>query len=809
MKNFAIKKWPRFVSTCLLPMVLFMGSNVALAADTDDDGVLDTFVNQLSLGGLYACALDAVGMHCWGFNGTGQTDVPVLVHPVAMATGGAHACAIDDAGVSCWGDDFYGQTSTVPAMVNPVAIDAGADHTCALDSSGVHCWGFSGNGATTVPALSNPIAINAGNYFSCALDDTGMHCWGSNVYGQTTVPALVNPVAMSAGYYHVCALDDNGVNCWGDNYEGQSTVPSLTNPVAISAGWYHTCALDDNGVHCWGKNDDGQTTVPPLTNPVFVAAGGYNTCAIDDNGLHCWGFDNLGITTPPNLSSRDNCTLIANTDQLDTDGDGDGNACDTDDDNDGVLDVNDALPIDPTETVDTDGDNLGDNTDPLLNDASTLNNVPGMTTADKSGTIVAFAGDVNGDSYGDYVIGIPGYDVPVKNAGKMMGAGRAVVISGKNGEELMSINGTSAGDAMGFAVAGGGDLDKDGFDDVLVGAPKAYDSYRIEAGNTTKLYGPDGSRTDIFHSYYTQEKGLAGSAVALSDFDGDGQGDIIIGAPKDDDEDNELIDAGSVEVKFGYPGNYTWMNFYGAVSKAYFGTAVAAGDIDNDGIPDIIIGAPNDDDLSDPAHKVIDAGSVTVYNIDGDLLLKKYGEVAKAYLGKSVAAGDVNNDGYADVLAGAPGDDTPATPSAKKIIDTGSVTVFSGADGSKITKQYGVIAKSGLGNSVASGDVNADGFADIIVGASKDDSPTLPKITKDTGSVFVWSGVDNSRIAALYGAVSKDYFGTSVSAGDVNGDDKEDLIIGIPGKDIPPGVNPKILKDAGAVQVQSGTTLSF
>jgi hypothetical protein len=272
--------------------------------------------------------------------------------------------------------------------------------------------------------------------------------------------------------------------------------------------------------------------------------------------------------------------------------------------------------------------------------------------------------------------------------------------------------------------------------------------------------------------------------------------------PKADEFTQLVVDSGCVLI-LSVDGFNTLDGFCGSTEKVYGGTSVAVGDVNNDGGLDIILGAPYDDDI---ANNLKDAGSVTVYsNNSSDIpLLKKYGTVAKAYLGKSVASGDVNNDGYDDVLAGAPGDDTPAIHDTKKIVDTGSVIVFSGADSSELTKRYGVTAKAGLGNSVAAGDVNGDGNADIIAGASKDDMPAMPKIIKDTGSVSVFDGSSHTLITTLYGDVSKDAFGTAVSAGDVNSDGKADVIIGIPGKDIPPALPIKTIKDSGAVKVVSG-----
>ena len=142
------------------------------------------------------------------------------------------------------------------------------------------------------------------------------------------------------------------------------------------------------------------------------------------------------------------------------------------------------------------------------------------------------------------------------------------------------------------------------------------------------------------------------------------------------------------------------------------------------------------------------------------------------------------------------------------MVDAGSVTVFFADAAKQSVTKYGATAKAGMGNSVATGDVNDDGYADIIAGAAKDDNPAVPKITKDTGSVSIWSGDDYSPIgSALYGSIAKDYFGTAISAGDINSDGKADLIIGIPGFDVPATPTTKTIKDAGVVRVLSGAGL--
>lgn len=465
-------------------------------------------------------------------------------------------------------------------------------------------------------------------------------------------------------------------------------------------------------------------------------------------------------------------------------------------DNDGVADVSDNCPWVPNaRQLDYNDNGVGDACgDPMPMPADIL----GIIKADKTGASVAFAGDFDGDGYGDYVVGIPGYDISaVPTTKAIKNAGRAEVISGKTGMVLAFTNGVAKNDAMGFSVAGNGDIDIDGYDDVVIGAPNAGVT---RTGSVTILYGSaNGTRTPQT-VFGIAAKSHFGASVALGDINDDGDADIVIGAPKDKDAIRGLVGAGSVTVLSG--GSLSQLQkFYGATANAHAGTGVATGKFDAVAGADILIGAPNDDDQ---LNKRIDAGSVSVYNIADSAtpVMKKYGTVAKAYLGKSVAAGNVDGVVGDEVLAGAPGDDYGL------LKDSGSVTVFF-MDATPSVTKYGTTANAGLGNSVAAGDVNGDGRADIIAGASKDDKPTAPKLLKDAGSVSIWSGNGYAQIGStLYGSLTKDYFGFSVSAGDINSDGSDDLIIGIPGFDamlIPPST--KLIKDIGKVQVFDGGTL--
>ena len=292
-------------------------------------------------GGKHSCALVDNNVYCWGSNDVGQSTVPALSNPMMVSAGYQHSCAIDDNGVQCWGRNDAGQ-GTVPALSNPVAIDLSWLHSCAIDDNGVQCWGSNSNNQITPPPLSNPVSVSLGESHTCALDDTGVQCWGLNNFGQTSPPSLINPVSVASGDYHNCALDDTGVVCWGGNDEGQTLVPILNNPVMVTSGRFHSCALDDYGVVCWGAAVSqnfyfGQTRAPTLSNPVSVTASDYHSCALDDNGFKCWGRNDSGQTAVPTLSF--------------------------DKDLDGTPDEMDDFPLDPTESIDTDGDGIGNNTD--------------------------------------------------------------------------------------------------------------------------------------------------------------------------------------------------------------------------------------------------------------------------------------------------------------------------------------------------------------------------------------------------------------------------------------------------------------
>jgi hypothetical protein len=267
----------------------------------------------------------------------------------------------------------------------------------------------------------------------------------------------------------------------------------------------------------------------------------------------------------------------------------------------------------------------------------------------------------------------------------------------------------------------------------------------------------------------SNQKGASfGDAVAAaSDVNGDGFDDVIVGASQyTDGHSNEgaaFVYHGSSD---GLSASPDWQ-FQSDVISARFGYAVAgAGDINGDGYADVIVGAPwysGENALSGAVY--VFYGSETGLSAEPDWIF--VGEQANAQVGYAVsAAGDINGDGYADILVGAPYATSDQPKSGAVLVFYGSVNGLPSApDQILLGHQEGGL----FGGSVSSaGDVNGDGYADIIVGA--------PRYTRDytwEGAAFSFLGSINGLIPQVhwstYGGQAYARYGTSVSSlSDIN-----------------------------------------
>ena len=296
----------------------------------------------------------------------------------------------------------------------------------------------------------------------------------------------------------------------------------------------------------------------------------------------------------------------------------------------------------------------------------------------------------------------------------------------------------------------------------------------------------------------------SGSSVSSGDINGDGIADIIIGANCANTAGGTL--AGETYVIFGSADMQAEIDLnsvsadvtiYGDDTHEHSGLSVSSGDINDDGIDDIIIGASH----SSHAGRFTAGVTYVIFgnaNMPAEIDLNAvsanvtiYGDDADDRSGQPVSSGDINGDGIADIIIGARYADTAGGDEAGEIyVIYGSASMPAEIDLDSVSANvtiYGDDKNDYLGSSVSSGDVNDDGIADVIIGASY----ANPAGGADAGETYLIYGsasmpaeIDLNAVSAnvtIYGDDADDHSGCSVSSGDVNGDGIVDVIIGAPG----------------------------
>jgi hypothetical protein len=267
-------------------------------------------------------------------------------------------------------------------------------------------------------------------------------------------------------------------------------------------------------------------------------------------------------------------------------------------------------------------------------------------------------------------------------------------------------------------------VNNDGFDDVIVGAPLYASAPEQDDEGKVYLYlgDSDGLASLPAWTYEcNRASAMCGDSLdAAGDINGDGYDDVIVGASG---WDGDFSNEGLALVFYGFGGGLqsepAWV-IPGGQEGARFGRAVAgAGDVDHDGFADILVGAPNfthDEDLLQAGAAFLYLGSGDGPSLSADWA--SYGEQAFASYGYALhTAGDVNADGFADVLIGAPFLGTSGDPSGgAAYLFQGSSTGLNPAGEDWFMEEDKTEAYFGYSLGFA-GDVNADGADDVIIGA--------------------------------------------------------------------------------------------
>ncbi|QDV05988.1 FG-GAP repeat protein [Planctomycetes bacterium Poly30] len=372
--------------------------------------------------------------------------------------------------------------------------------------------------------------------------------------------------------------------------------------------------------------------------------------------------------------------------------------------------------------------------------------VSGSGPLDSFGARVSPAGDVNQDGHAD---------VMAASLAGALGTGSPTyvrVLSGRDGSVLHELRGQSSAEThFGAALDAAGDLDGDGFPDLLVGSPNPDPTAPI-FGSVYAFSGADGS---LIHRWVeaqiNEDFGRAVSGVG--DVNGDGRDDIVIGSPR------AANSRGFARIYSGATGQP--IRTYFGVGGERLGAAVSEfGDLDGDGVPDVLVGSPDGLLGSCPSCVRVFSG------FDGAPLLTLTDGDPLSRLGAAVApAGDFDGDGILDILAGAP-DASILEPK------DGAAYIFSGADGTVLRRwsdRAGLPLPSGFGSSIGSGgDIDGDGLPDFVVGA-----PTAKGAANGLarGALYGYSGFDGRRLFRITGAADRDGLGSGACIiGDANGD---------------------------------------
>jgi hypothetical protein len=419
----------------------------------------------------------------------------------------------------------------------------------------------------------------------------------------------------------------------------------------------------------------------------------------------------------------------------------------------------------------------------------------GEASGDYAGYSVAGAGDVNADGYADILVGANFNSDGGRHAGEAyLVLGGPFPTSSSLSAADTQYTGEAPGDAAGNFVAGAGDVDGDGYSDVLVSAlGPGYEGVSYLVLGSPAPASASLAAADVEYTGVAPGDG-AGLAAGASDVDGDGYGDILVGAGGDDDAGS---DAGAVYLLLGSTSG-TAPSLSAADAK-YTGeamtdvarTVAGAGDVNGDGYADALIGAyHNDAGGFDAGAAYVVLGGTSPSSASLSTADMKYtGEGFRDEAGRLLAAaGDVDGDGYGDILIGSLGSTTYLVLGRDSSPASQSLSV---ADAKYTAEVVG--PRSGSVFSLAgAGDVDSDGYGDVLVAAGD------PVLRHGYAVGYLVLGDPSPASTSLAGAhveyneLLADGAVRVAGAGDVNGDGYDDVLLG-------QFFNSDAASDAGAV----------
>ena len=449
--------------------------------------------------------------------------------------------------------------------------------------------------------------------------------------------------------------------------------------------------------------------------------------------------------------------------------------------------------------------------------------------------------DFDGDMYGDAAVGVPLEDL---NSNTVVDTGAVLALPGSNSgpapgdSKAFDQNspgipgGNETGDQFGVALSCG-DYNGDGYSDLAVGANAEAIGTRDDSGAATVIFGgPTGLDGAGAVHLYQNAPGVTGSSeagdffgesLASGDFNGDGYTDLAVGIPGE--AIGTIDDAGAIQVFFGSSTGIGDDQFLsqasagvagGAEAGDVFGSSLAAGDFNHDGYTDLGVGIPGEDisGKSNVGAAQIFYGSATGLSVSNDVIFHQDspgvdgGAESQDFFGHSLAAGDITGDGYAELIVGIPNEAIGSTQNAGAFQWLeGSASGLTATPGNfRSQNSPGVPGGSETDDffawSVAVGDVDSDGFAEVIVGSPGENNSSGAVTVIDGGasgpqpSGQFWSqnsaGVEGSSEPG-------DFFGIALTLSDMNGDGKLDVLIGVSGEAI------GTILEAGAVNYLAGS----